>query len=208
MCLGNGQWSGDFPVCRLKRNLCPITAAQYGVVRQFINTDQNRQTIIGTVCLSKCLHIPGFVGRPLLVGSRLRVCQSNSQWSGSEPFCIDSNKFRTDNPKTVGLSTKAWIIIISVLITSIIVVIVIALVVVFHLCQKCYECCSLCLRKRAKTNDNSFVIRPESQVNITEINETLHQLSRFEPNRQNEHGDQIDIDSQVIIVHDSSISRA
>ena len=152
-----------------------------------MNTAIDGSIILGSVVTNRCSpNVVGFKGRPLIVGSRARVCQSNGQWSGSNPYCIDSSKYETTRVQSYQLSTKATIIVIVVSLTAILVGLAIALVFCCHITQKCYQCFNSCfvfVQSRRKTTGPSIptIVRPESQIDINEINASIEQLASFRP---------------------------
>ncbi|CAG2119686.1 unnamed protein product, partial [Medioppia subpectinata] len=185
-CLGNGQWAREFPVCRLKHGHCPQVVDKFGIFSTYHNRAPDGSIMYGTIVTARCATtLYGITGRPLLVSSRTRICQSDGSWSGTQPFCIDSDKYKPKSTvNSYGMSSKALVIVIMVGITAVIVLLIIALVVCCHVSQQCYQCYVFCrdgLLRRNKSSNDSAIVRPESQVDINEINATLEQLASFKP---------------------------
>ncbi|XP_054167801.1 uncharacterized protein LOC128965173 [Oppia nitens] len=211
-CLANGKWATGglgFPACRLVRGQCPAIVDQYGVFTQLENRAKAESVpntasaiVLGTVAVARCAStMYGVSGRPLLVGSRTRICQTDGTWSGTPPTCIDSSKYPTSTRKSTGssssssssgMSSKALAIVIMVAITAIIVLLIIALVVCCHLSQHCYRCFRrqwervFKVQREPKQSEPTSavrpsIVRPESTVDIQEINATLEQLASFQP---------------------------
>uniref|UniRef100_A0A3P9I0B0 C3/C5 convertase n=1 Tax=Oryzias latipes TaxID=8090 RepID=A0A3P9I0B0_ORYLA len=87
-CLSNGKWSGSTTICsRDSGDACPDPGVPPGASRRGNTFD------VGYDVTYSCN------GNLFLVGSRVRVCQENSQWTGREPACY--SKFTYDTSQEV-----------------------------------------------------------------------------------------------------------
>ena len=185
MCLPNGRWAQEAPICTLKPDFCPPIDVRPGVILKYSNRDKEQRVVFRTLVKADCSPLLPFKGRPLLVGSRYRICKNNGKWSGTDPFCIDSDKYQLTD-KGLGISTKSLAIICVVVVSTVLVVIFVILVICCHITQKCYQCCSQCFSGSSNEEprlreDPIRAQRPESKVDISEINATIDQLANFQP---------------------------
>ncbi|XP_033100069.1 sushi domain-containing protein 2-like [Anneissia japonica] len=75
VCLANGTWSDNPPICFRNETTCPnVTAPENG--------SKNGSNSIGNNMVFSCDY--GFK----LIGNEVIMCQENNTWSGSEPVCL------------------------------------------------------------------------------------------------------------------------
>ncbi|XP_076835642.1 complement factor B-like isoform X3 [Brachyhypopomus gauderio] len=87
VCKANGKWSGGTPICSRNSDHCPDPGTPPGARRtgHIFNIDD-------TVTYSCKNNLK-------LLGSKVRVCQDDGQWSGQEPECYAN--FTYDTPEEV-----------------------------------------------------------------------------------------------------------
>uniref|UniRef100_A0A8C5AYV0 C3/C5 convertase n=1 Tax=Gadus morhua TaxID=8049 RepID=A0A8C5AYV0_GADMO len=78
VCLANGKWSGSTPICsRDDGNPCPDPGIPPGSLRSGDYFDYDDEVTYS--CTNSLTY---------LVGSRVRTCKADGQWSGVEPSCF------------------------------------------------------------------------------------------------------------------------
>ncbi|XP_076835641.1 complement factor B-like isoform X2 [Brachyhypopomus gauderio] len=87
VCQANGKWSGGTPICSRNYDHCPDPGTPPGASRtgHIFNIDDT----VTYRCNNKLM----------LLGSKIRVCQDDGQWSGQEPECYAV--FTYDTPEEV-----------------------------------------------------------------------------------------------------------
>ncbi|XP_062867465.1 complement factor b, like [Trichomycterus rosablanca] len=87
VCQINGKWSGGTPICSRDSDHCPDPGTPPGASREYrsFNIDDK----VTYSCNNKLK----------LIGSKVRVCQDDGQWSGKEPECYAD--FTYDTPEEV-----------------------------------------------------------------------------------------------------------
>ncbi|KAM9450589.1 complement factor B-like isoform 2-T2 [Clarias gariepinus] len=87
VCQANGKWSGGTPICSHNTDHCPDPGTPSGASREghVFNIDDKV-----TYTCAKNLK---------LIGSKVRVCQKDGEWSGKEPECYAD--FTYDTPEEV-----------------------------------------------------------------------------------------------------------
>ncbi|XP_029957250.1 complement factor B-like [Salarias fasciatus] len=83
VCLSNGKWSGQTPICSRDSNMCADPGIPPGATRTGNLFDF--QDTVKYHCKDNLI----------LVGSKTRVCQENGQWTGKEPACYYKHTYDT-----------------------------------------------------------------------------------------------------------------
>jgi hypothetical protein len=169
----------------LKLNLCPKDKVNdnigLGLISNYQNTVKGGSVVLGTIVKYQCLNISSFTGRSLLVGSRTRICLSNGEWSGSKPYCIDSSKYMTDYDSSQNSANHSLLFItigVAVAIVSVIIALIVGLVLLYR--RGVIDIPDILPKNQNSSSSATLPVRPDSRVDLSEINSTLEQLSCFE----------------------------
>ncbi len=89
-CGRNGRWTGEFPTCQ-KMKLCKksVSFPFSDHLIEYYNLgeiDYKDVAVIDSLANYSCAS--RFKDHKTMIGSSLRVCTINGQWSGTEPLCI------------------------------------------------------------------------------------------------------------------------
>ncbi|CAG2112189.1 unnamed protein product [Medioppia subpectinata] len=99
----NNNWLDPFPVCKPKAQ-CPYPPSVdesmvVGIKPEHLYTfNANISALVGSVIYYKCL---GDRNNTIMIGDSVRVCGTDSKWSGVDPKCIRDSELNADSFKDI-----------------------------------------------------------------------------------------------------------